>query len=94
MKKETSKQAEKRHEKEAKELQRLKKIQARPGLVHGFWFLLVILTVIYIADEISSNVNGVMRPYMIFDLFKIPNADTTTAEYGSAVSVMAVSVQG
>ena len=90
MKKETAAQTEKRHEKEAKELSRLKAIQAKPALVHSFWFLLVILTIIYIADEISSNVNGVMRPYMIFDLFKIPNADTTTSEYGSAVSVMAI----
>ncbi len=90
MKAETTAQREKRHEKEARELNRLKKIKARPTMVHGFWFLLVILTVIYIADEISSNVNGVMKPYMIFDLFKIPNADTTAQEYGSAISVMAI----
>ena len=90
MKAETTAQREKRREKEARELNRLKKIKARPTMVHGFWFLLVILTVIYIADEISSNVNGVMKPYMIFDLFRIPNADTTAQEYGSAISVMAI----
>lgn len=90
MKTETPSQMEKRHAREAKELSRLKKAMAKPSLVHGFWFLLVILTIIYIADEISSNVNGVMKPYMIFDLFKIPGADTTTAEYGKAVSVMAI----
>lgn len=90
MKAETTAQREKRREKEARELTRLKKIKAGPTMVHGFWFLLVILTVIYIADEISSNVNGVMKPYMIFDLFRIPNADTTAQEYGSAISVMAI----
>ena len=90
MKTETAAKAQKRHTKEAAELTRLKKRAAQPALVHGFWFLLVILTVIYIADEISSNVNGVMKPYMIFDLFRIPNADATTPEYGSAISVMAI----
>ncbi len=90
MKAETAAQIEKRHEKEARELARLRKLQARPAMMHGFWFLLVILTIIYIADEISSNVNTVMKPYMIFDLFHVPNADTKAPEYGSAISVMAI----
>ena len=90
MKVETAAKLEKRHEREAKELNRLKRAKARPAIMHGFWFLLVILTVIYIADEISSNVNGVMKPYMIFDLFRVPNADTKAPEYGSAISVMAI----
>ena len=90
MRTETSAQAEKRHAREARELARLTKNAARPALVHGFWFLLVILTVIYIADEISSSINGVMKPYMIFDLFKIPNGDTTSDQYGSAISLMAI----
>lgn len=90
MKTETAAQIAKRHEREARELNRLKRIRARPAMLHGFWFLLVILTIIYIADEISSNVNTVMKPYMIFDLFKIPNADTKAPEYGSTISVMAI----
>ena len=51
--------------------------------------IMVILTIIYVVDEITSNIN-LMRPYMIFDLFKIPNADATTPEYANAVSKMAV----
>ena len=51
--------------------------------------IMVILTVIYIVDEITSNIN-LMRPYMIFDLFRIPNADAASDEYASAVSKMAV----
>ncbi|MBQ6551708.1 MAG: MFS transporter [Lachnospiraceae bacterium] len=90
MKTESAEKAAKRHEKEARELERLTKASLRKPLVHGFWFLLVILTVIYIADEISSNMNGVMKPYMIFDLFKIPGQDTTSDAYGSAISVMAI----
>ena len=73
MKKENAVQTQKRHEREKKELARLEKASLRPAIVHGFWFLMVVLTIIYIADEISSNVNGVMRPYMSFDLFHIPN---------------------
>ncbi|MBO6158639.1 MAG: MFS transporter [Firmicutes bacterium] len=90
MKQESAAKAAKRHEKEKRELQRLEKASLRPAIVHGFWFLMVVLTIIYIADEISSNVNGVMRPYMIFDLFHIPNQDASSEAYGSAVSVMAI----
>ncbi len=90
MKKESPEQREKRLGREKKELSRLEKAQKKETLLHGFWFLLIILTVIYIADEISSNMNGVMRPFMIFDLFKVPNADTTSEVYGNAVSVMAI----
>ena len=90
MRKETPAQEARRHMKEVRELTRLQKSAARPALVHGFWFLLIVLTIIYIADEISSNVNTVMKPYMIFDLFHVPNSDASSEIYGSAISVMAV----
>ena len=51
--------------------------------------IIVVLTIVYVADEITSNM-GVMKPFMIFDLFKIPGADTATSEYASAISKMAV----
>ncbi|MBO4887846.1 MAG: MFS transporter [Firmicutes bacterium] len=51
--------------------------------------IIVVLTIVYVADEITSNM-GVMKPFMIFDLFKIPGADTATDEYASAISKMAV----
>ncbi|MBP0969233.1 MAG: MFS transporter [Oscillospiraceae bacterium] len=51
--------------------------------------IMVILTVIYVVDEITSNIN-LMRPYMIFDLFRIPGADAASDEYANAVSKMAV----
>ena len=52
-------------------------------------FVMIVLTIIYVVDEITSNIN-LMRPYAIFDLFKIPNADAASDEYASAVSKMAV----
>ena len=90
MKKETAEQTQRRHQREMRELARLKKSAAKPSLVHGFWFLLVVLTIIYIADEISSNMNGIMRTYTIFDLFKVPNSDPNTPEYSNAISVLAI----
>ena len=51
--------------------------------------IMVILTVIYVVDEITSNIN-LMRPYMIFDLFRIPGADAASDEYANAVSKMAI----
>ena len=76
-------------EKQKKELMRLKKEQGRSPILHSFFFVLVILTVIYAADEIMSNM-GVMKTYMIFDLFNIRNADTTAPAYEKAISLMAV----
>ena len=52
-------------------------------------WIMLILTVIYVVDEITSNIN-LMRPYMIFDLFKVPNADAASDVYANAVSKMAV----
>ena len=90
MKTETETQKSKRKEKEQCELTRLKKLMDQPSRMHAFWFLLIILTIIYIADEISSSITGVMKPFMIFDLFQVPNADTTSTQYESAISVMAI----
>lgn len=86
MKNETTAKAQKRHEREQRELARLTKLKNMPSKVHGFWLLLVILTVIYIADEISSTINGTMKTYMIFDLFKIPKMDVDSSEYAGAIS--------
>ena len=33
--------------------------------------LFVILTFIYIVDEISSNINTTLQPYVILDLFRV-----------------------
>ena len=51
-----------------------------------FLGLMVVLTVIYIVDEISSNMNSSMQPYVLIDLFRIPGGNVLSAEYGRAVS--------
>ena len=51
-------------------------------------YLIVVLTVIYIVDEIASAMNGTMQPLMIFDFFKVPGNNTDTAEYRSGATLM------
>lgn len=73
-----------------KELAVLRKKEADSlAFLKNMTLIMVILTVIYVVDEITSNIN-LMRPYMIFDLFHIPGADAASDEYANAVSKMAV----
>ncbi len=66
-----------------------KKEEESERFLRNMIWIMLILTVIYVVDEITSNIN-LMRPYMIFDLFRIPNADAASDEYATAVSKMAV----
>jgi len=73
-----------------KELEILRKKESDSlSFLKNMTVIMVILTVIYVVDEITSNIN-LMRPYMIFDLFKIPGANAASDEYAVAVSKMAV----
>lgn len=49
--------------------------------------LFIILTAIYIVDEISSNITTSMQPEVILDLFKIPGGSVLSEEYESAVGI-------
>lgn len=49
--------------------------------------LFIILTAIYIVDEISSNITTTMQPEVILDLFKIPGGSVLSEEYESAVGL-------
>ena len=51
-----------------------------------FLILMLVLTIIYIVDEIASNMNSSMQPYVLIDLFKIPDGNVLSAEYASAVA--------
>lgn len=76
-------------EKEKRELERLNK-QAAFHVTAGYLgFAMVVLTVIYIVDEITSNMNAAMQPYILFDLFNIASRDVNSAEYTSAINVVA-----
>ena len=70
---------------EQKELARLDREAARPQFAHYLLFVMVVLTVIYIVDEITSNLNAAMQPYVLFDLFSITSRSVNSSEYtGSA----------
>ena len=54
---------------EQRELARLDREARRPKGAHYLLFIMIVLTVIYIVDEITSNMNAAMQPYALFDLF-------------------------
>ena len=62
---------DKQLEKEKKELAKLDKIAAKPLPLHYLGIIMVVLTIIYVVDEITSNMNAAMQPYVLFDLFNI-----------------------
>lgn len=73
---------------ESAEKQRLLKEKAAPEKAGYFIVLMVALTLIYIVDELASNMNGAMQTYAILDLFHVPNGDVNTSEYTNAVGIM------
>ncbi len=52
--------------------------------------LIIVLTVIYIVDEIASALNSSMQPYVLIDLFKVPGGNILAPEYAKAVSTATV----
>ena len=52
--------------------------------------LIIVLTVIYIVDEIASAMNSSMQPYVLIDLFKVPGGNILAPEYAKAVSTATV----
>ena len=76
-------------EKKKRELERLNK-QATFHVTAGYLgFAMVVLTIIYVVDEITSNMNAAMQPYILFDLFNIASRDVNSPEYTSAINVVA-----
>ena len=74
---------------EQKELARLDREAARPQFAHYLLFVMVVLTVIYIVDEITSNMNAAMQPYVLFDLFSITSRSVNSPEYTGAINTVA-----
>lgn len=74
---------------EQRELARLDREARRPKGVHYLLFIMIVLTVIYIVDEITSNMNAAMQPYALFDLFSIGSRNVNTPEYKAAINVVA-----
>ncbi len=76
-------------EKELRQLSTLKAEAARKKPLHYIGFAMVVLTIIYIVDEITSNMNAAMQPYVLFDLFNITSRNVNSPEYTSAFNVVA-----
>jgi hypothetical protein len=50
---------------------------------------MLLLTIVYIVDEITSNMNSSMQPYALFELFNITSRDVNSPEYANAINVVA-----
>ncbi|MBO4848307.1 MAG: MFS transporter [Clostridia bacterium] len=74
---------------EQRELTRLDRETNRPKGVHYLLFAMIVLTIIYIVDEITSNVNAAMQPYALFDLFGITSRSVSAPEYKTAINTVA-----
>ena len=61
-----------RKENEAKELAKWKKEAARPEIKNYFMVLVVVLGLIYIVDEITSNVESSLQSYIVCNFTHIP----------------------
>ena len=57
--------------------------------VGALGFVMTVLTIIYIVDEITSNMNAAMQPYILFDLFHITSRDVNSDAYRSAINTVA-----
>ena len=80
---------EKAYAREQRELLRLNREAQRPKGVYYLLFAMIVLTVIYIVDEITSNVNAAMQPYALFDLFRITSRDVNSEAFTGALNTVA-----
>ncbi len=74
---------------EQRELARLGREASRRKGPYYLLFAMIVLTVIYIVDEITSNVNAAMQPYALFDLFGITSRNVNAPEYKTALNTVA-----
>ena len=75
-----------------KELRQLSKLKAEAGRkkpLHYVGIAIFLLTIVYVVDEITSNINAAMQPYVLFDLFHIVSRDVNSQEYTNAFNVVA-----
>ena len=71
--------------KEQREIERLEKASAFHNAKNYFIILIVVLTIIYIVDELASNVRGTVDSFTICDLF---NTTFGTPEYDKASATL------
>ena len=78
-------------EKELKEIARLEKDSIFHGHEHYFAILVVVLTIVYIVDELASNVRGAVDSFTICDLF---NTTFGTPEFDKASGTLGLVTTG
>ena len=76
-------------QREQRELQRLEREAQKPKTGRYLLFVMIILTVIYVVDEITSNMNAAMQPYVLFDLFGISSRSVSSPAYTAAINTVA-----
>ena len=76
-------------QREQRELQRLDREAQKPKTGRYLLFVMIILTVIYVVDEITSNMNAAMQPYVLFDLFGISSRSVSSPDYTAAINTVA-----
>jgi MFS family permease len=54
---------------DAKELAKWQKEKARPKRSTYLWYLMLILTLVYIVDEVATNLNSTIQSYMVEEFF-------------------------
>ena len=64
-------------ERETRELERLEKASVFHGHEHYFAILIIVLSIVYIVDELASNVRGIVEVQTVRDLFNVvyPSTD-------------------
>jgi len=78
-------------ERELKELNRLQRLKALPEPKHYFWILIVVLSLIYIVDEQTSNIEAALQSYIVCNFMhvKYPSLaeiiNGTNVEYTTAL---------
>ena len=77
--------------KEQREIKRLEKAQAFHNSKNYFIILIIVLTIVYIVDELTSNIRGTVDSFTICDLF---NTAFGTPEYDKASGTLGLVTTG
>ncbi len=78
-------------EKERRELEKLEKAEAFHSHTHYFAILIVVLSVVYIVDELASSVRGIVEVQTVRDLF---NVAFPSQEYNNAAASLGFITMG
>lgn len=73
-----------RKEKEKKELEKWKKVKNKKPLKNYFLILLIVITITYVVDELTSNINGTIKTDVIRFFYNIIGADVNSDEFNAA----------